>query len=311
MPGREFATEKIWEELRDIERHYVRQWTHPTDDARLNAIVRAEWEQYLLPALRDQAIQSRSTNIQYAATLSAAWPLATGLFDALHVKAYVPGKGEEARYFWRHQEFDLFRTNDFTRGFAIDKAELLGCAATYLSQPDIRICRFDWLFLDAIVFAELDAYGFHVFNSRGGTGANWAAIFSNRNPVRYYGLSIVFWILGVLFSIVAPLSFVYYLGTSDHDTAALVVGGIWALLFVWTVVTYPIRWRARRKSGKLLQHLIDLYRLLGDETISPRNLKGTLDTATAAGVVLDGAVFTIVDRLLARDPTGFIPNRMG
>jgi len=104
---------------------------------------------------------------------------------------------------------------------------------------------------------------------------------------------------------------VYYLASRDHGTAALVVGGIWALLFVWAVVTYPIRWRARRKSGKLLHHLIDLYRLLGDETISPRKLKETLDTATASGVVLDGAVFTIVDRLLVRDPTAFIPNRVG
>ncbi len=115
----------------------------------------------------------------------------------------------------------------------------------------------------------------------------------------------------MLFTIVAPIWFVYYLASRDHGTAALVVGGIWALLFVWAVVTYPIRWRARRKSGKLLHHLIDLYRLLGDETISPRKLKETLDTATASGVVLDGAVFTIVDRLLVRDPTAFIPNRVG
>ncbi len=167
MAGREFATEKTWEELRDVEQHYVRQWTHPTDVARLNAIVRAEWERYLLPTFRDQAIQSKSSDIQYAAALSAVWPLATGLFDALHLNAHAANKGEEPRYFWRHQEFDIFRTHDATRGFAIRKEDLVSCAATYLSQPNIRTSRFDWVFLDAIILAELEAYSHHTFNSRG------------------------------------------------------------------------------------------------------------------------------------------------
>ena len=57
------------------------------------------------------------------------------------------------------------------------------------------------------------------------------------------------------------------------------------------------------------QQLRDLYGILGDITISPRKLKESLDKAVAVGVSLDGAVFTIVDRAIARDPTAFIPSR--
>ena len=64
----------------------------------------------------------------------------------------------------------------------------------------------------------------------------------------------------------------------------------------------------RRKAAKRLQHLQELYRMLGEDTISPRKLKQELDAATTDGVALNGAVFTIVDRMITRDPTAFIPN---
>jgi hypothetical protein len=47
--------------------------------------------------------------------------------------------------------------------------------------------------------------------------------------------------------------------------------------------------------------------MLGEKTISPRKLREELDSAAAAGVVFDSAVFTIVDRIVARDPTAFFP----
>ena len=52
-----------------------------------------------------------------------------------------------------------------------------------------------------------------------------------------------------------------------------------------------------------------MYHILGTDTISPRKLKESLDKGAEAGVVLDGAVYTIVDRMIARDPTAFIPTQ--
>jgi hypothetical protein len=75
---------------------------------------------------------------------------------------------------------------------------------------------------------------------------------------------------------------------------------------------FPLRAAsAALRLTTLLQHLIDLYRILADNTISPRKLKESLDAAAAAGVVLDGAVFAIVDRLIALDSTAFVPANVG
>jgi hypothetical protein len=91
----------------------------------------------------------------------------------------------------------------------------------------------------------------------------------------------------------------------------MATAGMWLIALALQAISYPARRRARRKAAALLQYLIDLYSILGGNTVSPRKLRETLDTAAAAGVVLDGAVFTIVDRLTALDPTAFIPTNVG
>jgi hypothetical protein len=78
---------------------------------------------------------------------------------------------------------------------------------------------------------------------------------------------------------------------------------------IWVVVTYPLRWLARRKFRKAYKSLQIAYFLLGESTISPRKLKEALDTTTSLGCHFEGAVFTIVDRIIARDPTAFIPSK--
>lgn len=106
------------------------------------------------------------------------------LFEALHSNFSFPKENEKPKFFWYHQNFNLFRLGDATRGIDIDKGLLVTAAASYLSKPEIRSNRLDWIFLDAIIFAELEAFANHVFTTRAGTGTNWPAIVENRNPVR-------------------------------------------------------------------------------------------------------------------------------
>jgi hypothetical protein len=46
--------------------------------------------------------------------------------------------------------------------------------------------------------------------------------------------------------------------------------------------------------------------MLGHKAISPRKLRERMDAATADGIVFDGAITAIVDRMIAREPTAFI-----
>jgi hypothetical protein len=278
------------------------------------SLVSKEWDHSILPALRTRAVSSQSTPEQYQKMWERGWQVTEQLFDALHSNSYVYTQvhtNQRPTVFWDHQALNLLRTDDPTRGFDIDKDELLSAATVYLSHPAIRTNRLDWLFLDTIVFQELDRYGAHVFTERAGTGVNLAAAFANHSLGRFYIFKVLFWVLGLALIYVAPAAVVYYLYTNEHSTAAAVIAGLWVLFLAFVLVTYPIRRRIRRKAAKLLQHLADLYRLLADSTISPRKLKESLDVAAAAGVVLDGAVFTIVDRLIARDATAFIPTEKG
>jgi hypothetical protein len=242
----------------------------------------------------------------------AARKLIKDLFFALHSNALFGVKDQNEKRpkgYWCRQRFALLQVRDETRGFDIDKGALSQVAAEYLSKPEIRTDRLDWIFLDAIVFQELDAFAEHVISTRGGTGVNWAATFAGDSELKYYGLSLLFWVIGVAVGYVVPLALCYYLFTHDHELAGGTVLGIWALLLVWRIATYPFRWRARRRATKLLTHLIELYNQLGGNTINPRRWKQLLEAAAADGVVLDGAVFTIIDRAIARDPAAFLPHQ--
>jgi hypothetical protein len=266
-----------------------------------------EWDRSILPALRASVLRSGVAAVQYRSIWRRAWNVTLELFHALHYNAEFVAKGGEPQFFWCHQNLELFRLQYLLRGICIDKNSLLRTAAIYLSYPEIRTNWLDWMFLDAIVFTELDGYSRHVFETKGGTGTNWAAIFANSNQAKYYRLKITFSLFGFALNFVVCPAVAYYLFTGGHETWALTIGGLWVLFLAVQFLTYPFRWRARRKAANQLQYLRDLYRMLGELTISPRKLKETLDSAAAAGVVLDGAVFSIVDRIIAKDVTTFIP----
>ena len=270
-------------------------------------VILAELDCNIFPSLRANALRNGSTLEQYRQMLNRAGGVVEELFDGLHANKYQPKDDEKPRGFWYHQDFDPLRTQDLTRGIDIDKDHLLQAAAVYLGCPEICLNRLDWIFLDAIIFAELDAFGDYLLTTYGGL----ARIFAGRSQGKYFAYKLLFSALVFLVKFVIPPAFAYELGVNGHQTGAIIVVGVWALLIVWGLIGYPFRWRARQKAKKLLQQLIDLYGLLGSSTISPRKLKEKLDNAANAGVVLDGAVFSIVDRIIARDATAFLPSRLG
>ncbi len=194
-------------------------------------------------------------------------------------------------------------------GGDINKSELSEVAARYLQLPEIQANRLDWIFLDSIVLSEFEAFARDMLSTRAGTGMNWAAAFAGSSELKYYGYSFLFSIIGVILAYALPIAAIYYLATKGHETGAIVLLAIWALFTLWKFVTYPLRFLARRKARKLLQHLFKLYRALGENTISPTRWRMMLDAATRDGVALDGAAFTIIDRAIARDATAFIPSQ--
>ncbi|MGE8450324.1 MAG: hypothetical protein ACN6OP_06770 [Pseudomonadales bacterium] len=283
-----------------INEHWAEQMG---EDAR--PFVEPIWHGSILPSLKVNALAEKWTAEQFRERCIRALRATVDLFYALHINAgsnYTQAN-EKPRYYWAHQNFNILRANDATRGMSIQKDEMLRVAAEYLSHAEIRTNKFDWLLLDAIVFAELDAFSYHV--------SGFAVTFANGNPAKYFVLVILFKVIGLALGYLLLPAIAYFAFSRGHETTGWSIAGLWVVSVVWSLIGLSFRWRTRRKNKALLNRMLDVYRLLGDSTISPRLLKDSLDGAATEGVVLDGAVFSIVDRIIASDATAFVPSQIG
>lgn len=299
-----------YDELEDISEKVSVHWQERMGE-KVYPFVSPVLEGSIIPSLKARALAENWTGEQFHVASIRAIGLTADLFGALHNNAHsdIAPQNERPRFYWVHQKFDFLRANDAKRGIDIYKDEMLRIAAEYLSHPEIRSNKFDWLLMDAIVFAELDAFAYHTISSQWGTGM--ASAIADGSYPKYFAILASFKLLSVAFSYVVPLVIAYYALSKGHELTGWSVAGLWALGLVWSLIGLPFRWKAGRKAKELLSRMNDVYQLLGDSTISPRLLKDALDKAAAAGVAVDGAVFSIVDRMIARDATAFVPGQIG
>ncbi len=311
---KELDAQSLMQQFEDVDEvlteHFQGEMSERQDEWRVSVenLALPVWNGEILPALKANAVASNKTKADFHDQWLRTWKLTMDLFQAVHNHGTFEKK---PWYFWEHQDYDFLRANDATRGIEIDKGALLDVAAGYLSRPEIRSNKFDWILMDSIVFQELDAYTYHVVNSKSGTGANWAAIFAGTSHSKYRVLQLLFWPIGIALCYVAPAAFAYWLATNDYHKMAYGVIGFWGLSLLLRLVGFPARWRARKKSTKILTQMLDMYRILGNSVISPTKLKECLEKAAAVGAVFDGALFSLVDRMAARDATAFIPSQIG
>ena len=296
----EFQLDTVAEPITDYWEKQAGEETSP--------FVKPVWNDSILPSLKANAIAEKWSLEQFRERCIYAAKVTNELFYAMHdnIGAYKKAN-EKVRYYWGHQNFDILRINDASRGISIQKNEVLRVAAEYLSHPEIRSNEMDWLLLDSIVFQELDA----LHDACQSFYSAMASRAAEGSPARYFALLVLFKVLGFAVNFLSLPVMAYFAFEWGHETMGWVIAGLWVVWVVLFLIGLPFRWSRHRKNRALIKRMFDLYRILGDTTISPRRLKDELDKAAAEGVVLDGSVFSIVDRLIAKDPTAFIPSRIG
>ena len=307
--------------LTEIEEALKERWPrhfdgdHDAYEESSQVIINREWHDFVLPTLNARAAKQSWPARDYHLALVRARQSIWSLFEAVHQVGHSDENYKRPKFVWIHRRTDISEltvmAGDDKRGFSIDKADLLQAAAEYLAHPETSTNMLDWQFLDAIVFQELDAFAYQVFYQRAGLGVNWAAHFANKNLAKYYLLQFLFGIAGFIVSYLLFPALAIFLLANGHAISGVVVGGVWAVSMVLKAIAYPARRRTLKKVAELLKNLAEVYGILGNSTISPGKLKAALDTADASGVALDGAVFTIVDRMIARDATAFIATQNG
>lgn len=298
------------EEYEQIEGELALYWKNDSTSPDFQVAFK-EWEYPIQSSIRANAIAQGWSLSRYRDALIRSWGALDGLFHGLHPDVWPEDDSKRAKFFWRHQQVDMKKAGDEKRGFEIDRDMLTQAATNYLASPDSQTSHTDWLLLDALVFAEIESGTLSFKQNMTALGAQIAESVAEGTGFKYALWRIVFFAVGVFFNFVAMPLGAYYLAQNAHENFALGVLGLWFLLLIWGIATYPLRWRARRKFWKAFKSLQMVYYLLGERTISPRKLNEALDAATALGCHFDGAVFTIVDRITARDSTAFIPSKLG
>ncbi len=226
------------------------------------------------------------------------------LFESFFA-ATDPFEGPKRMILWQHQTLNLFEAYDEVPG--VNLQDLKATAASYVSEPFLQNNFFDWCILDALIFTETKAFISTMMATRfGTTPMNYAYAFCGGNAFSYYALRTLFWIMDILLSFVGPLVGGFYLLVNNHEYWG---GGLLAL-FAWTVLArlffLPTRWRAKKRSTKLLEKMLAIYGQLEGQTMSPRLFKEAINEGARDGIKLDGAVFAIADRMYERDPSAFV-----
>lgn len=194
---------------------------------------------------------------------------------------------------------------DPSRGFSIDRPSLLEAAKKYVGQEGIYCDALDWYFLDSLVFAELDA--FNVATMCGGAGFNFAWMFAEYVEWKYFLYTIFFGIFFFVLRYLAIPALALLLVAKDYNGFALSIGAIWAIYLMQRVFYIPTRWRVKKLTRRLSENLLTAYSFLGQSVISPARFQAALNEGAKNGVVYDGALFAIADRVARTRGDAFLP----
>ena len=248
---------------------------------------------------------------KYTRSVHTLWKLSTDLIYALHPDAFGPDPIELGS-FWHHHTMPTtyFELNKKVRREYVDKDALILIAADYLSEPDCQNSLFDYVLLDAIIYQEMYAFSITVMDQITPAPQRFAAIWAGGEEGKFafytLGLSIVSFALSWL---LLPALLIYNLAKENHWTS-LALAGLWLLGILSWLIQKPSQIKAKKRITGLIYALDGLYRMLKTRSLSPVRFKQVLTDAADKGVVLDGAVFVLVDRMIIRDPTMFaVPMR--
>jgi hypothetical protein len=249
--------------MEQIEGELALFWKEQTTSSNFQ-IAFNEWEYPIQSSIRAKAIAEGWSKDRYRDALIRGWDALGKLFHGLHPVVWpeFSDDSKRAKFFWYHQPFDMKKAGDEKRGFEIDRQALAEAATRYLASPDSQTNRMDWLLLDTLVFAEIDSGAVAFKENMTAIGARIAESVAEGNTAKYVLWRTVFFAAGFFFNYVAMPLGAYYLAQNGHENWAIGLFGVWVLLMIWVVVTYPLRWRARRKFRKAYKSLQIAYFLL-------------------------------------------------
>ena len=228
-----------------------------------------------------------------------------------------------ARLIWSRRDLDqLFRRGTVSReAKPIDKRSLVSIVAKYLERPWMENGFLEWAFVDALVSEETRAFGEHIKGLDPKTGgfsfaATMAYMQAEGDIQKIYWRrlrnSLVSTAVKLAFAVVLPVAALWWEWTrGDQQWAA------WGTIGYAALVVLSIARALGRRVIRLLRpakpsytELLELYaemarvyRQLEGPVINPSMLRDALHKSQEKGAVWDVSVFSLIDRIVARDPS--------
>jgi hypothetical protein len=112
-------------------------------------------------------------------------------------------------------------------------------------------------------------------------------------------------LLLIFFSIVSYLLtplLALYLSTKGYEIIANCLWGFWVVGIFGKLVSIPLNLKRNNSMKKVHEKLLDLYKVLGDITISTELLSQRLKAAEDNKVGLDGSIYALAEILRKESP---------
>ena len=272
----------------------------------------AQLFQYLAPRIRQSAELGDLTGVQFDERLREAEMVVADLAEALtaNVKERTPG------LIWSAPKFDDLggpeadsKKQNWSEPSPVNRSMLDKAAAAYLDRPWMQLNFLDWCILNGYIFDEVASTAVEAKPGPTAQTVDWAYLFSEGDYGRNVLWRIAFKLSEFLIRwIVIPLAIllIYYW---ESQEAATWLASLYTLYLVVHVAISPRDQLDRRSIAsrinehKRIHDLIGIYRNSSVDVVHPARLLDLISSAERHNAVFRPAVYSILDRAIARDGT--------
>ena len=253
--------------------------------------------------IRVKSLAEGATSGEYNGRLIAAVDVIASLERGLH--AY--DEDRQPRHIWVHRNASQVEGRTKAAGESITRDTLLEAAGKYLATPTLQHPEIDWILIDSLIYAELSAYREAVADGTALGTFNFWYVASGRD----FRKALTWGMLGRIVSFVlrhgVQIAVILVAANVGRSGLAAVV----SVLYVWYVAGRIVRWfilrRKVRRAITILASMAGAYWHASPPVINPTILRASVDKAVEGGAVFDSALFSLLDRVAARDASTFLP----
>lgn len=262
--------------------------------------------------IRERSLSDKLDPNDYHDRLVEMYDFVGNLYDALNGYPLKSDIKKECHEIWYHRtEEQIIGIRKIHKEHFINRDELLDTLSIYLTNPWLQLDLIDWIFLDSLVFDQIESYREEIYSGKTIGKENWNYILARGDLNEFNLLEIKKSLSTIGFLYILPLSIIgilFYIGLEDIAIFPT-IGFIIFVLF--KVSLFPFRIFKKRKA--VMPHLVKLgqmcvlYHYCKPPILSLETIDRCLDKAIKNDINFDGALFALVKRIRSVKEDLFLP----